>query len=184
MSVINDFLKDFSHQTQLSYKSALKKYFEIIKKDPEKYFKNGKRKYSEKDLEVYENDIKLFWQKIKDNHPPLTVKQYLGVVRVFLQDYYIDLPNKYWKDFKKRKKGSRTLIRDIVPTKEQFKRIISHGSLLEKAMITTLLSSGMRIGELCQIRENDVNLDFNPAKIEILRNMETQKMQIESRITI
>lgn len=166
MSVINEFLKDFSHATQKSYKSALKKYFETIQKNPDNYFKNGQRKYSEKELLVYEQDVKLFWQRIKDN-PPHTVKQYLGVVRVFLQDNYIDIPNKFWKDFRKRKKGSRTLIRDIVPTREQFKQLISHGNLLEKAIVTTLLSSGMRIGELVSIKEEDVNLNFKPVKIEI-----------------
>lgn len=163
---MNDFLKNFSHATQLSYNSALKSYFEVINKDPEKYFKNGNRKYTDKELKSYENDVTLFWRKIKDK-PPLTVRQYIGVIRVFLQDNYVDLPKKFWKSFKKRKKGSRTIIQDIVPTREQFKKIISHGSILEKAMVTTLLSSGMRIGELCLIKEEDIDFDFTPVKIEV-----------------
>ena len=163
---MNDFLQNFSHATQQSYTSALKKYFEIIKKDPEKYFKNGKRKYSDKELEKYENNVTLFWQKIK-NMPPLTVRQYIGVIRVFLQDNYVDLPNKFWKSFKKRKKGSRALLQDIVPTRKQFKEIISHGNALEKSLVTTMLSSGARIGEICQIKEQDIDLEFQPGKIEI-----------------
>ena len=166
MTVINEFLDDFSHKTQLSYKSALNKYFGIINKNPEKYFIKGKRKYNEDEIIPYEQDVKEFYRAIKQ-FPANTVHSYLGCIRVFLQNYYVDLPNKTWKEFKTRKKGTRAVVQDIVPTKEQFKKIISHGGILEKALVTTLLSSGMRIGELCQITEEDIDFEFKPVKIEL-----------------
>jgi integrase len=187
MTVIKEFLSEFSHHTQLCYKSALNKYFETINKNPEKYFKkvyekdkngnykldeNGKkilifkRKYDEYETLTYEEDVKQFWKKIKD-FPVNTVNAYMGCVRVFLQEYYVDLPKRTWKDYKNRKKGNRAVVQDIVPTKEQFKQIISHGGILEKAFVTTLLSSGMRIGELCLIKEDDIDFSFKPVKIEL-----------------
>ena len=165
MNKIDEFLNNFEHSTQLAYKSALKKYFDTINKDPNTYIKQ-KRQYSDEELESYETDIKYFWQQVK-HMPPNTVRQYLSVIKVFLQEFYIDLPNKFWNSFKKRMKGTRTRVQDIVPTKKQFKKIITHGNALEKALVTTLLSSGMRIGELCQITIHDIDFDFQPVKIEI-----------------
>lgn len=166
MSEIEEFLKNFSKNTQISYRSVLKKYFEVIGKNPDGYFIKGKRKYTEKKLEQYENDVKKFWQNMK-NTTPTSLKAYMGVIRVYLQDNYVDLSNKLWKDFKKRNKGTRSLVEDIVPTKQQFKKMVIHGNALDKAFITTLLSSGMRIGECCLIKEEDVDFDFKPTKIEI-----------------
>ena len=166
MSEFDDFLKNFGKSTQETYGCALKKYFKVIEKDPKNYFQKGKRKYSEKELLKYEEDVKKFWRAMK-NTTPTSLKNYMGVVRVYLQDNYVDLPNKLWKDFKKRQKGTRSIIQDIVPTKKQFKQLITHGNALHKAFITTLLSSGMRIGECCQIKEKDVDFSFKPTKIEI-----------------
>ncbi len=165
MKSIDEFTSQFGKSTKLSYQSMLKNYFKIINKQPKTYF-NGKRTQTEQEQIQYEKDITKFYNAIK-NHPPNSVFQYLGCVRVYLQDNYVDLPNVFWKQFRKRKKGSRTLVQDIVPSKNQFKQLLSHGSALERALILTLLSSGMRIGEVCQIKENDIDFDFKPTKIEI-----------------
>jgi integrase len=165
MKNIDDFVSQFTPKTQTTYKCVLRKYYNIINKNPETYF-NGKRHKTEKELELYEEDIKKYYNNIKQM-PPNTIFSYLGCIRVYLQDNYVDLPNAFWRQFRKRKKGNRAVVQDIVPSKQQFKKLLTHGSALERALILTLLSSGMRIGEVCQIKENDIDFDFIPTKIEI-----------------
>ena len=168
MTKIDEFLKNFSPSTQGTYKSVLKKYFATIKKDPDSYIRNGKRRYTIKELDSFENDVTKFWLTLKEL-PPNTIYSYLACIRVFLSDNYIDLPNKFWKKFKTRTKGSRAVVEDIVPTRKQFKKMLSHGNALERAMVLTLISSGIRIGELCQIKEEDIDFSYKPTKIEIKR---------------
>lgn len=168
MVKIDDFLKNFSQSTQNTYKSVLKKYFKTLKKNPDSYIKNDKRRYTVKELDIYENDVTQFWQNLKEL-PPNTVYSYLACIKVFLSDNYIDFPNKFWKKFKTRTKGSRAVVEDIVPTRKQFKKMLSHGNALERALVLTLISSGMRIGELCQITEDDIDFSYKPTKIEVRR---------------
>lgn len=165
MKNIDNFVSQFTPRTQTTYKCVLNKFFKIINKKPETYF-NGKRHKTEKELDFYEKDIKKYYKHIKQM-PPNTVFSYLGCIRVYLQDNYVDLPNAFWRQFRKRKKGNRAVVQDIVPSKKQFKKLLTHGSALERALILTLLSSGMRIGEVCQIKENDIDFKYKPTKIEI-----------------
>ncbi len=82
---------------------------------------------------------------------------------------YVDLPQKVWKDLSKRTRGSRAVIEDYIPTREDIKKLVSHGGAMERALILSLTSSGIRIGELCQIKEEDIDFDSKPVKINIRR---------------
>lgn len=171
MNKIDEFLKNFgSYNTKLTYKSILLKYFKTIGKNADDYFIKDKKRYSETELLSYEKDVKLFWQSIQ-KAPPNTIKGSIGVIKVFLADNYVDLPSKVWKDIRNRTKGSRSVIEDYIPTREDMKKVLSHGNAMERAMFTTLLSSGMRIGELTQIKLTDVDFDSRPVKINIRREI-------------
>jgi integrase len=168
-NTISNFLDNFSSEaTKQCYKSALKKYFKTIERDPDAYFTKGKGQYTAADLDEYEKDVKKFWQSIM-NAPPNTIKGGIASVKVFLSENYVDLPNKVWKDLRKRTKGTRSVIDDFIPTRDDLKKILSHGNAMERAAILTLASSGMRIGELCQIKIEDIDFNNKPVKIDIKR---------------
>ena len=59
------------------------------------------------------------------------------------------------------------LTRDRIPTKEELRNILSYANLRDKAIYLTLLSSGIRVGELTQITIHDIYLDEKPVRIEL-----------------
>ncbi|MCJ7570962.1 MAG: site-specific integrase [Candidatus Thermoplasmatota archaeon] len=171
MDKIDEFLKNFgSYNTKLTYKSILKKYFKTIEKNPDNYFVKDKKRYTDEELMSYEKDVKLFWQSIM-TAPPNTIKGSMGIIKVFLSENYADLPVKVWKDLRNRTKGSRSVVEDYIPTREDLKKVLSHGNAMERAMFMTLLSSGMRIGEMTQIKLTDIDFDSRPVKINIRREI-------------
>lgn len=169
MEKLDEFLNNFSSDgTKRTYKSVLKTYFRTIGEDPNTYLPKGKGKYTESDLEKYEKDVKKFWQSI-NTAPPNTIKSMMACVKVFLMDSYVDLPGKLWKDLRNRTKGTRGVIDDYVPVREDLKKLLSHGNAQERAMFLTLISSGMRIGEVVKIKEEDIDFNNKPVKISIRR---------------
>jgi len=168
MGKIDEFLNNFSGEgTKRTYRSIIKKYFRTIGENPETYFK-GRGKSTDSDLEKYEKDIRMFWQSI-NTFPPNTINSAMACIRVFLTDNYVDLPMKLWKELRNRTRGSRSVIEDYVPVREDLKKLLSHGNALERAMFLTLVSSGMRIGEVTKIKETDVDFNNKPVKIYIRR---------------
>ncbi|CAD6493744.1 MAG: Phage integrase family protein [Candidatus Argoarchaeum ethanivorans] len=52
-------------------------------------------------------------------------------------------------------------------TNETIKKILAHGDIKTRALILTLVSSGMRIGEALQVGLGDLGLDHEPPQINI-----------------
>jgi len=158
MTKIESFLNKFpSNHTKAVYKSFLKKYFELLKIDPEKYISKNRD---------YKKDIELFLKSLK-GRPPLTIRCSISCIKTFLSENDVDFKEKYWKNISKRIQGSRPWTEKQVPTPNQLKRILTHGDARARSFFLTLLSSGMRIGELCQITKNDLHLDEKPPRIRI-----------------
>lgn len=155
---IEEFLQNYkSKATRQTYRSLIKKYFDTINKNPNTYFK-GKQNY--------ENDIKGFLQAINKS-PPKTIRGSLAAVKSFLEENDIELTRKFWKKQQGRIQGKRAWTEENVPTVEQLQKILTHANSLQRSFILTLVSSGMRIGELLQIKLNDIDLTKNPAHINL-----------------
>jgi len=158
MTKIESFLNKFpSPHTKAVYKSFLKKYFKLIKTDPEIYFSEERN---------YKKDIELFLKSLQGK-PPMTIRTKISCIRTFLSENDVDFKEKYWKGISKRIQGSKPWTEKQVPTPKQLKRILTHGDARSRSFFLTLLSSGMRIGELCQIKSNDLHLDEKPPRIRI-----------------
>ena len=56
---------------------------------------------------------------------------------------------------------------DVLPAKEDLKKIISDCGLRTKAIILFLSSSGLRVGELRELKLGDIDMNSNPVKITI-----------------
>lgn len=157
-NVIDKFLRRYSSvQTKKSYKSALTRFFKTIEVDPQTYFESGRN---------YEEDVEIFADALRNN-PPKTFFCYIGVVKKFYQRNDVELKSYFWEDLRTFVKGRRAITQDRPPTILEFKRILAHSNLRQKALYLTLASSGMRIGETTKITLDDIDLDKDPTRINI-----------------
>jgi len=160
-----DYLKQYeSANTVRTYKIALRGFFESIygQREPladlvEKYF------HEERD---HEEDMRNFLVSLK-GMAPKTVKLRLSAVRIFLIENDVELPGKFWRRLRGRVKGSRALTLDRVPSNLQLRRIMMHLPVQGKSLFICLTSSGMRIGEALQLQLGDLDLNADPARVNI-----------------
>jgi integrase len=95
---------------------------------------------------------------MKEGFAPRTVWNYLSAARGFLryEDVQVD-------QYKLRDKitlpPKMEVSVDRIPTSEELKKLLLEADLRLKAAVAILASSGMRIGELCNLRV--CNIDFD-----------------------
>jgi integrase len=155
-TVVDHFLSYYGNkQTRKIYSTALNKFFRSIECNPDTYF------ISERD---YELDIRTFANCIKDNAPK-TFYSYVGVVRQLFMRQKIEIDRLVWRDMKLIKKGKHAITRDRPPSIPELQLMLSHADLKMKVLLLSLLSSGMRIGELTKITVNDIDFNSEPTKI-------------------
>lgn len=152
-----------SKSTVNAYRWALKSFFEVLGFKGEleavvEAYLAGKRNYEE--------DVSRFFASLKGK-PPKTVGLCMAAVRTFLLENGIELPALFWRRLRGRRKGSRALMMDRIPSNVELRRILSHMDVKGKALFLVLASSGMRIGEALKLRLGDLELEHEPAKITI-----------------
>jgi len=160
MNPIDQFLKNKEPRTQKNYKWILNEYFREIKQDPDTYIKKDKD---------YREQIKTWWEQHLDEVPK-TRHTKLAVVKSFLESYEIVYPKSFWIERRRERKGRRAATLDRVPTAAEFKAMLLHGDIKDKALFLFLSSSGMRIDEVLQLKLSDKlkkNLEHDPPLIEI-----------------
>ena len=158
MKEIEEFLLNFTSKGTIKcYKTALKHFFNTIKVKPENYFKKKRN---------YENDVITYWKKLQEKAPK-TRKTRMSVIRVFLEENNVLIPNKTWKKLSKRSKGKRAITIDKIPTHKELRQILQHGDIMSRAITLIACSSGMRIGEILSLIPNDIDFKSNPTKINI-----------------
>ncbi|MCD6530740.1 tyrosine-type recombinase/integrase [Candidatus Bathyarchaeota archaeon] len=158
MGKIEEFLKNFESKTTVStYRYALNSFFKVIGVSADEYFEEKRN---------YEEDIRTFFNAIK-HRPPKTVQLFLSAVRTFLVENDVELSERFWRSLRRRKKGSRALTMDKVPSNAELRRIITHMPVQGRALFLTLASSGMRIGEVLKLKLGDIDLDHDPSKIYV-----------------
>jgi len=156
--VIEDFLKYYQRKsTKKIYKCVLNKYFKTIECKPDKYFDKPRD---------YNKDIKKFALTIKDMCPK-TYSSYINVVKQLFMSKDITLEDSTKRAVLKLVTNTRALTQDRIPTQNEFKKILSYSDLKLKSLLLILASSGMRIGELTQIKIADVDFENEPTKISI-----------------
>jgi len=150
-----------STATKNAYASSLRKFFRFVYGEDE-FTKLGLEGASDRyftEDRNYEEDVREFFAKIKE-HPPKSVFTWLGALKSFLIENDVELPQKFWRAIRRKKKGSRALTQDIVPSNKQLRMILSHMRVKGKALFLMMASSGMRIGEALQLKLEDVDFNF------------------------
>lgn len=158
MNPVERFLNTYkSEKTKQNYGSHLKVYFEFLQTKPETYF-TEKRDYA--------NDLER-WVTFNENKAPLTIAGRINCVRLLMEDNDITIPNKIWKQLKRKQKANKPITLDRIPTNEELKQILEHGSVKERALFLIASSSGMRIDEILQLEPDDIDLKSSPPKIYV-----------------
>jgi integrase len=157
MNPIDKFLKDKEKRTRINYRWILRQYFREINQKPEIYFKKKRD---------YESDINKWWTNHLDEVPK-TRNTKLAVVRGLFEENNIIFPKKFWLKLRKKRKGSRAATLDRVPTIAEFKKMLMHGGVKDKALFLFTMSSGMRIDEVLKLKISMVDLKHNPPMVKI-----------------
>jgi integrase len=152
-----DKYKDRSINTVKNYRKILKNYFNTIDKEPTaKYFKQTE--------DEFKKDIEIFWKTIK-KHAPKTRNQMIYCIKSFLMRNGVELKTMFYRDLLDSIKEKGTITQDNVLTTEDIQKVLAHGNEKDRALILTLCTSGMRIGELLKIEEDSLHLDHDPPYI-------------------
>lgn len=166
------FLNQHDHATRHSYEISLKQFFQWKKADPTKYIKNLNKMDTEQKEETsqqYQKDITAWWGHIKETWTPkYTRNTKLNAIRQYLIEYEIELPIVFWKRLKTSKeRGPRASTQDRSPTRHELRKIILEGKPIARSMFLLASCTGMRIGEILQLKIGDVDLNMTPIWINI-----------------
>ena len=137
----------------------------VTKKEAEEYERLAERYFSE-ERDRFEDLLKFV--AYMNGHPPIGAKAKIAGVKEFLNYYGVEFTQRQLKQLStKMPKGktARTAEKDV--DVETLRKILAHADLKLRALVLTLASSGMRIGEALQIRLSDVDLSKNPAEIVV-----------------
>lgn len=161
MNPIDEFLKGREKRTRINYGWILRQYFREINQNPETYFKKKRD---------YKKDIDKWWDQHL-NEVPKTRHTKLAILRGFLDYNKIVFPKTEWLKLRRKKKGTRAATLDRVPTQAEFKSMLMHGDVKDKALFLFLSSSGMRIDETLKLKESMIELKHDPPLIKIPGNI-------------
>lgn len=164
-----------STNTKRSYSSSIDKFFSLIGKDIDTYFKNTP--------ESIENDLnKAYLLLEKSNVPLLTRKTQLNAVKQFLCTHNKKLKElDFWEILKNRLKGASPISDEDVPNAQDIKTVLSHGNTKGRAIFLMMASCGCRIGELLALYPSDIDTTATPTKIRITKTYDSHsKIKIKN----
>lgn len=164
---INDFINEYTaKETIRQHKIALKKYFTHYDKDPDKYIidirdlnnhdRNDATDQYEKDITQYRNYL------TREEYSPKAIHNYVSSVKMFLEHHRIDLDKAFWKKLRNRgiEKTNDSVCNFKVPKPDDLKKILTHANTKSRSMALLQFSSGMRVGEICNLKLSDIDLDY------------------------
>ena len=122
----------------------------------------------DKQLDPYQVLQDFVVQLQEDGRAPKTITTYVGALKGFLVDSDIEISNEKAKQ-KVVLPHAYEISSDRAPTKEEMKSLLLRSKLPTKTAIAMLASSGMRVGELTQLKVSNVELgkEGAPSKITL-----------------
>ena len=103
-----------------------------------------------------------------NGQPPIGARAKIAGVKEFLGNYGVEFTQRQLKQMStKMPKGktARTAEKDVYT--ETLRKILSHMDLKGKTVVLVLASSGMRIGEILQVKLSDVDLTSTPPEMVV-----------------
>ena len=112
---------------------------------------------------------------------PRGIQSYLSGLKGYLRYMGIKISSDDFKQFVKTPKVTKT--REIPVTKEMILRILHNSSPKLQTAILICTSSGLRIGELAQLRLSDIDFESHPTKLNIRAEIAKGNMSRETFLT-
>lgn len=133
-------------------------------KEERKYETLAARYLSEE--ENYVEDLRKYAASMQEV-PPKTASIRMTGIKEYLFANDAEFSQRDIRQIKSRmpRGGARTIERDLDHAALQV--LLTHADVRGRALILMLVSSGMRIGELLQLRLTDINLDAVPAEVTL-----------------
>ncbi|MFX0182951.1 MAG: tyrosine-type recombinase/integrase [Candidatus Hodarchaeota archaeon] len=161
MITVDEFLDRVtaSINTKKNYGGILSRFFHFLDVKPEDYFTPG-RDY-EGDVENYVMNL------IQKGRAPISISSEMGAISSYLQRNRINIPKSVFRDIRKKIGKPRPVTMDKTPSVEELRKILSHMDTRGRAFFLTMVSSGMRIGEVIKIKMNDIDFDSDPVRVNV-----------------
>jgi integrase len=169
------------NQKSINGDETLKKWLDEFKKESTSRtylfaLNNFKEALGISDLGVYLQsgpdvtaDIRKFLASM-DGRPSKTVHTYTAAVKMFMQDHDAKVPEEDWRKIRRRgflPKRAKAETHDRKPTRAEIKKILNYADIKCRASVLFQVSSGARIGETLQLKEEDFKLDADPPEATI-----------------
>ncbi len=110
-------------------------------------------------------DVVHFLAAMQRDFAPATVGVGRSAVLGFLEENGIELSRQDERRIKKRVPRVRNVAEEETLTRDNLQAILPLMSIRDRAVLLVLLASGGRIGEVLQLRLQDVDLDAEPAQV-------------------
>jgi integrase len=170
MDIIENFLDKkliTNNNTKKIYRCYIKKYFRLINKDIDTYFKQ--------DIKEIEKDLETIYLKLRNQEKTslLVLKTFFNSVKQFM--FRMDKKTKtldFWDTLKDRTRNASPVTDDETPNREDIKKILHHGGTRARSMFLIMASTGCRIGELIALYPEDIKLNENPVRVHFKRSFD------------
>jgi len=158
-----------NHNTKKSYRTNINKYFRLINKDIDTYFKNT--------LEIIENDLENAFKKLKTKgKSDLVIRTIFNSIKQYLckMDKRIKTLE-FWDEIKAKTKNASPVTDDDTPNVKDIKQVLQHSNTRARAMFLIQSSTGCRIGELIALYPSDIHLDEKPVRVTFKKSYDPSK---------
>ncbi len=156
----------FERFCQDSYKKSSSRVITKLKSDILKAHRQGK---STKKLYMFLDNfaqwLSEYKPKKKSELAPTTIRGYFSEIIQFLRYNEISIDNNMLKQFVSLPKKLKELPQPI--TIDEINILVNNADKIRSAMYLTLVSSGIRVGEALQLRKQDIEMKFDPARITL-----------------
>lgn len=159
---MEEFIKKYekrSKYTVRNYRGCLTQFYDAIKKNPDTYFD----KITDDEIK---KDVIKYLETITDK-APRTVDSRVYCLKSFFIRNKRKIEPIFWKDLLEDREEKGSISEDHIPTTDELKKMLTHAAVRERAWILLAATSGMRIGEIAQLIEDNLHLDEEPPRIFI-----------------
>jgi len=153
-----------SENTVRMYRNAMHHFFKMIY--GEGVLESQAKRYLQEDRDRKE-DLTNFFLLTKD-YAPVTRNCYISTIYVFLMENGIEVSEQFKRSLRRKSHGNGARTADRPPSINELKKIINYLPMQGKALFLCMASSGMRIGEALGIEVDDIDLEGDPARINIM----------------
>jgi len=154
------------------YRSTLRGYFKLFYPELQKYSRKTLDKqlveislqYVKQDRD-FRKDL-MRYRKHISQLAPKTIATKLAVLIRYFESNEITFNKNFTRNLKGRG-ATEAITKEHVPDKAVIARILEYMPIQAKTLTLVLASSGMRIGEAVKLRLDDIDLDHEPARMNL-----------------